>query len=295
MRYSLLNRFQGALLGAALGEISGSQQLERSLILAPQIDLEVMRTQIAVKGFESLIRQGRLNLKDWVAHLPPSAKLEALTVSETAIITLPIALFSHENLVTLREQLTLAASTFRQGAFQDSYGEFVMGYAIAQALTEKLNPQTLIVQILNYLQDSAHPLLQQLAQVQTLLEQRASLTTAVTHLCHNSDSQEIAIALAFYCFLSTPEDFRLSITRATRTGYQPPITSALTGILSGVYNSLIGIPLAWRLAFDNQDQTKILPLASRLVAVWSGAYHPETSLQEYHQMAVAAPRVIQPR
>jgi hypothetical protein len=295
MRYSLLNRFQGALLGAALGEISGSQQLGQSLILAPKIDLEVVRTQIAVKGFESLIRQGRLDLKDWVAHLPPSAKLEALTVSETAIITLPIALFSHDNLVTLREQLTLASSTFRQGAFLDSYGEFVMGYAIAQALTEKLNPQTLIAQILNYLQDSDHPLLQQLVQVQTLLEQRASLTTAVTHLCHNSDSQEIAIALAFYCFLSTPEDFRLSITRATRTGYQPQITSALTGILSGVYNSLIGIPLAWRLAFDNQDQTKMLPLASRLVAVWSGAYHPATSLQEYHQMAVAAPRVIQPR
>ena len=103
------------------------------------------------------------------------------------------------------------------------------------------------------------------------------------------------IALAFYCFLSTPENFRLAVSRATRTSYQPHLTTALTGALAGAYNSIIGIPVSWRLTANRISQgTQRLSLAKRLIEVWAGVYDVSVLTQD-QPLAVAAPRVIQPR
>jgi len=257
-------------------------------------------TQRALRGAESLIRCGKLNLEDWGTSthpLPPSllpVKTETATVSEIAIVTLPVALFFHDHFPTLQEKLTLVTTHWRS-TDEVPLETWVMGYAIAQALTEKLAPANLIPQILTSLDQGKSPLIEQLIQVQTLVEQRASLNTAITQLCRHTDATEMPIALAFYCFLSTPEDFRLSVIRAARTGYQPQTTTALTGILSGVYNSLIGIPLTWRLALNSKDRSELLHLASCLLAAWSGVYSPAMIQEEFPQAAIAAPRVIQPR
>ncbi|MBW4576672.1 MAG: ADP-ribosylglycohydrolase family protein [Aphanothece sp. CMT-3BRIN-NPC111] len=351
MRYSLLSRFRGTVLGAALGENYGFQYKPLTR-LGVELETNVGVDTHACPGnqmaicAESLIRYGRINVEDLVHQLSLlqqpllSSKNGAASCSEIAVATLPVALFFHESKVILREQLMLASATWLQAnqkqkgsqasdfqprktkeLIQDCQpltfsggdnpkskiqnpkshdytvvGGLAVGYAIAQALTEKLNPATLIEQTIAYLHDSQAPLVQQLAQVQTLLKQGATLEMALMHLCRDTQQRNpcTPIALAFYCFLSTPEDFRLSVTRAIRTGYQPQITAALTGALSGVYNSLTGIPLEWRLSFNRSDSSKMLQLADSLLAVWSGVYDPSTA-EPCPLVAVAAPNVMQRR
>ncbi|MGB3204861.1 MAG: ADP-ribosylglycohydrolase family protein [Crinalium sp.] len=306
MKYSLLNRFRGALLGSVLGEMKGSQYLEQNCLellpvklgaeIATNIEIknQLPWSYLAVSCAQSLISCGRLDLEDLVKHsyyvLPE--KISA-SCSEVAIATLPVGLFFHENEVTLQQKLTIAASVLMRDC-DNSLGVLAVGYAIAQALTEKLHPISLIPQILTYLDDAETPFTQQLSIVQTQLAQGAALEKVVNQLCRNGCHSTTPIALALYCFLSTPQDFRLSLLRALRTNYHPQTTAALTGALSGAYNSLLGIPLGWRIAWNYHNKLEVIQLAESLLAVWSGVYDLSTNY-DCDRVAIAAPRVIQPR
>ena len=317
MRYSLLSRFRGALLGSVVGEILGTGGGIGRVLGAANLtpskpgDTQASQTlsdwsQIATCGTESLIRCGRLDLEDWVRHsemTQPSLLLlkMAASSSEAAVATLPIALFFHDDEVKLRQQLLKAAAVWQHDS-EASEGVLAVGYAIALALTEKLDFATLIPRTLAYLGTSQTPLVQQLEQVQTLLEQGAGLDTTLTQLRRNSQYRSeppshpyTSIALAFYCFLNTPEDFRLCVTRAARSGEQHQTTVALTGALSGVYNSIIGIPVGWRLVANRSIAgVQKWQVAGRLFSVWSGVYDV-SAIDQCPLAAVAAPRVIQPR
>ena len=317
MQYSLMNRFRGALLGSFVGEILGSVSCQGQVSGKATLKLpkggntqlsEILSdwSQIATCGTESLIRRGRLDVEDWVlqASMMQSSLLLLKTAAgsnQAAVATLPMALFFHENEVKLRQQLLHAAAVWQQDseAFE---GVLAVAYAIALALTEKLEFATLIPRTLAFIGTSQTPLVQQLEQVQTLLEQGGGLDTTLTQLRRDAQRRGNAsgcpytsIALAFYCFLNTPEDFRLCVTRAALTRYQPQITTALTGALSGVYNSFTGIPVGWRLA-ANQTLPGVqrLQLADNLLAVWSGVYEVSAT-DRFPRLAVAAPHVIQPR
>jgi ADP-ribosylglycohydrolase len=263
-------------------------------------------SQIATCGTESLIRCGKLDLEDWVLYsgmMQPSLVLLKNTASssEAAVATLSMMLFFHDDEVKLRQQL-LRASALWQRDGEASEEVLAVALAIALALTEKLDCATLIPQILACMGASQTVLAQQLERVQTLLEKGAGLDTTLTQL--RQDTQHLgtplarsytSIALAFYCFLNTPEDFRLCVSRAIRTGCQPQIVAALTGALSGAYNSIIGIPVGWRLAANAIDiGVQRLQLADRLLSVWSGVYDVSVT-DRCSLVAVAAPQVIQPR
>ncbi len=312
MQYSLLNRFRGALLGTIAAEILGSggehrRVLDKATLILPQSEDAQpserfsLWSQIAACGTESLIRCGKLDREDWVLHSGMTQLKSAASSSEAAVATLPIALFFHDDQVKLRQQLLQAAAVWQQEPNRPD-GALAVAFAIALALTEKLNVTTLIPQTLAYLETSQTPLVHQLEQVQTLLEQGAGLDRTLTQLHREVQRQGtpsghpyIPIALAFYCFLSTPEDFRLCVSRAVRTGHQSQITAALTGALAGVYNSIIGIPVSWRLAADRISNTVGgLQQADRLLALWSGVYDV-SSAQRCPWTAVAAPQVIQRR
>jgi ADP-ribosylglycohydrolase len=316
MRYSLLSRFRGSLLGSLLGDMlpkdAKRQVLGKITLIRPHPKDENLSeslsdwSYVATCGTESLIRCGYLDLEDWAprnTETQPTLALLKNTASSSscAVATLPVALFFHEDEIKLRQKL-LQASQFWLQDGEDNQGVLAVGYAIALALTEKLNCVSLIGRILSYLGNSQTPLTQQLQQIQILLEQGAGLEKTLKNLicCVPSSSKklknpDISIALALYCFLSTPEDFRLSVTRAILSNYQPLDTAILTGAISGVYNSIISIPVGWRLAANQLNSTqKRLRLAESLFAVWSGIYDV-SSIEQFPNLAVAAPRVIQPR
>ncbi|HBW88647.1 MAG TPA: ADP-ribosylglycohydrolase family protein [Cyanobacteria bacterium UBA11149] len=322
MQYSLLARFRGALLGSWLGEILGGSTKNNSGVLWHRLHLKKVEisarqdeittpqetisnwSKIANSSIASLISRGNLNREDWLEvaekENPSLLLLKGKGKShEVAIANLPIALFFHDNPVMLAEKLEESGKIWLSD-MEDIEGLYSIAFAIALILTENFNPTTLIPQILTKLKSPQTPLAQLLEQVQTLLEQRADLETTVIQLRQGHQHKQkncpnTTIALAFYCFLYHPEDFRLTVTRALRSGYQPQITAAIAGALSGAYNSMMGIPVGWRVAaqrislWQNRQQ-----LASRLFALWSGVWDVN-DIEEMNLAAVAGVGIIQSR
>ena len=370
MRHSLSSKFQGTLLGSALGNFIGIEYQNQLLgIVAETADLQPIlkptkHQQLSLTGAnlggksfngklqtgknssecgilavacaQSLIRCGGLDLKDWrdtweafaQSELDNSPNTEAeiiLYPCETAVAALPTVMFFHENKAKLREKLMLATEVWHnQSASECQTGVLAVGYAIARSLKERLDPATAIPQTITYLATD-NALTELLSQVQILLEQGADLDKATTHLCKSAIALQerhdeiekksqtnsivkpenfIPMAIAFYCFLSTPEDLRLSVFRAARCGIAAPLTCSLTGALSGAYNGVAAIPVEWRSRHSAAEgrqpsvwltgnDAKIEKLANNLFAVWTGVYSADSQPEPpVMPPVVVAPYVI---
>ncbi|MEA5552626.1 ADP-ribosylglycohydrolase family protein [Anabaena cylindrica UHCC 0172] len=308
MRYSLISRVRGIFIGAFLGE---------NLAVGNAGDLGKM----AVLGSQSLIALGRLDLDDWLKHQQQASLVWEKTDHtwvKIILATLPVAIFFHEDTIKLKQNLLQILQIWdTESIVKDA--ALVIGYAIAQSLTEKLDPLTLIPQTISFLGETTTPLTQKLLKINTLLAQGAGLEQARTEL---SKQEQLSsnIALAFYCFLSTLEDWQLTVLRTTvNSGKEDPWCmdshprSAITGALSGAYNSTTGIPVNWQLLAINSPGwglssfSQMLELADALVAVWSGVYNITLDTnkptkegcginRELTPLSIfAAPRVIRPR
>ncbi|MHC0061912.1 ADP-ribosylglycohydrolase family protein [Nostoc sp. UIC 10890] len=314
MRYSPISRFKGTLLGAFLGEslASGSE-----IKFQGYLDLGRM----AVVGTQSLIALGRLDLDDWIRRQQQESPhlLETDDISIKIIIsTLPVALFFHENPIKLRQTLLRVLKNWDDDPVVRD-GTLAVGYAIALALTEKLDPLTLIPQTVSFLGETSTSIPKNLLRVQNLLQQGAGLSRAQAEFAQKEKLSN-AIAMAFYCFLSTLEDFRLAVLQATHNGNTkvqdatPLIsqaTGAITGALSGAYNGTGGIPVNWQVLLLQRNSpawgltsfSQMLELTDAFVAVWSGVYdialNPTELTEEECEVSLlsvyAAPRVIRSR
>ncbi|XGV94953.1 MAG: ADP-ribosylglycohydrolase family protein [Leptolyngbya sp. BL-A-14] len=345
MRYSLLSRFRGTLVAAALGEELGTySRLEQAFQQSstpetgqclpsapsglthwhPGRPTNLKRPPLApwgkaaVKCARTLVQTGRWNELEMAAigtrlatdklvtgeRLTRSRPQDAFSAAECAIATLPLALFFHDH---ERKQQQALRQTLQlwQSPPDSEAGLLVIGYAIAQGLSERLNPLTLMAQTMAYLQQSiANPtdtqldLMLQLEQTEALVQQGAGLYTAIEQLrTKSTHAGNAAIALAFYCFLSTPENLRLSLLRAARCSEATSVVCALTGALSGCHNSFNGLPLAWRQESPlpllwEVSNVELSQLATHLFTVWSGSYTPNVALPT---SAIAAPGIIRPR
>lgn len=311
MRYSLVNRVRGTFLGALLGE---------SLTTQNPCDLG----EVAILGSKSLITLGKLDINDLLNSYQSYQKtfldLSTDHVSggknreKLILATLPVAIFFHENPVKLKENLLqLAKIGDHSPVVQDAI--LSIGYAIAQSFTETVNPLTLIPQIVDFLgETTTSSIPQKLSKVNILLQQEVGLEQ-VRNEFNKQEKLSNDVALAFYCFLSTLEDFRLSVLRANHNSFEPNfLCCALTGALSGAYNSTVGIPGNWQFLLSSTNPpvwgmdsvSQMLKLADDLVAVWSGVYHitPHKDLTKPEDdinfrlaplSLFAAPHVIRPR
>ncbi|WP_066383940.1 MULTISPECIES: hypothetical protein [unclassified Anabaena] len=312
MRYSLVNRFRGALLGGLLGETlaqmhQANQQIHSDL------------AQAVVPGATSLIKLGKLDIDNWLELYPH--KFTDLKPKTVIFASIPISLFFHDNPVKLHQNLLRLSKWHDNLVVRDSI--LAIGYAIAQSLTEKLQPQTLIPQIITFIGETPTSIPQNLIKLHNLLAASAGLERVQAEL-DREDKLILSVSLAFYYFLSTLEDFRLAVSRANpehgswrqkpRILHSPTI-SAITGVLSGTYNSSVSIPVNWRVALVSADATTdelsqispMLELADALAAVWSGVYDPAlNALESQAEECVmsdgqaspcvyAAPRVIRAR
>lgn len=238
---------------------------------------------------------------------------KGITGAELAIATLPLVLFFHDDAIKLRQKLSQRVLAWN-GDAEVQAEVLAVGYPIAQALKQQLFPATLLSQILDYLQaeipdvtgvgatDRIPSVIRQLERVQTLLDQRADLHTAMAELSQRQQSQDVqAIGLAFYCFLSTPDDLRLAMMRAAHSVDRPQWVCAIVGAIAGAYNGGVAIPLAWSMNASTtapvlgagKSVLDLQQLATRLLAAWSGAYD-STAFSE-QVPAIAAPDVIRPR
>ncbi|WP_375477862.1 ADP-ribosylglycohydrolase family protein [uncultured Nostoc sp.] len=312
MRYSPISRFKGTLLGAFLGGslVGNKVQYESYLDLG-----------MAVLGIQSLIALGRLDLDDWIKRQQEES-LHLVATDDISIkiiiATLPVALFFHENPIKLRQNLLRVLEIWEDDpVIRD--GTLAIGYAIALALTEKLDPLTLISQTISFIGETPTSIPKKFLRVQNLLEQGAGLSTTQAEFA-KEEKLSNTIAMAFYCFLSTLEDFRLTVLQATHndnsqvqdaTLLSSQATGAITGALSGAYNGISGIPVNWQVLLLQRNSlvwgltsfSQMLELSDTFVGVWSGVYNltlnPKELTEEGCEVALlsvyAAPRVIRSR
>lgn len=313
MRYSINSRFRGTILGLAIGARLGCgtkqclstpkgtpntlQITEQSLSQNHPGASDAQVIDLALAGTRSLIQKGRFDLSDWHQCV---AKDLSVSRANSIIATLPVALFFHENEIKLRSSLQLALAAVGQDEPENRDIALAVGYAIAQALQAPLHPPTFISQTITLLGSSSR-LSQKLSLVKSFLEHNTGIETVATAL--EQDHLSSCLALVFYCWLSSLEDFRLTILRVMRNSRQPQFTCAITGALSGAYNGTLGIPATLQQPLFSPTaelisggsmttQKEMLRLSDALVAVWSGVYDQANQQGNLTGAAIAAPRVI---
>jgi hypothetical protein len=276
MRYTLLNRFQGSLLGAAIGEILGANCSDRHLPdempegtglsswltvhhwgFQPSAALNAGWGSLAIRHLRHLLQTG--SLTDL-----PLPKLDSLpeldpSLSGLAIATLPIALFYHENPDQMQAQIQLALAhwqTHWQQAHEQANGQLrspvqpvaeaaisvlLVSYTLSLILREQFSPATLITDFIHYFDLPQTDFL--ISQLDRLLQTEPLLPTSNPAL------------LALAAFLKTPDNYRLSLLQAAQTQVQPSVACAIVGALSGAYNGKAGLPLDWCLALSASSKS----------------------------------------
>ncbi|MDX2230397.1 MAG: ADP-ribosylglycohydrolase family protein [Leptolyngbyaceae cyanobacterium bins.349] len=317
MSYSLLSRFEGCLWGVVLGEQAGKaaqttpqRKKHRSLQHwhpqprsnhdLPWSGEVLQQLQSGLRSptwhqsllAQSLLAQSHLSTNNsW-----PGTPIDA---GRLAILTLPIALFYHDDLKRQRHSLEQQLDLVPGAA---AHRDWVMAfaYAIAQAIKGQLEPIVFIDQLRAYLQvmaSSDQPLPESINQpLQQIHRQNESG-------CGPWESTEadpnLAIAHALHDFLQTPDDIRLVLIRsaqqhATRSANtSAPLVCTLVGALAGAYNGAAAIPPSWRSTLSisaSGHGAAIAEVAAALLAHWSGSYAPATLASP---PTVAAPWVIQ--
>jgi hypothetical protein len=288
MKHLLLNRLQGALIGANTIYVTDRQLIPNQLVIDT--------TPALMGGIASLIRCGRFDPQDWSqsTFTTPNDPRQAI------VAMLPLMLFFHDDRVKLREILINVSHSW-QLDWETCSSTVAIGYILSRSLTESLTARDVIPQLLDEMTNLNPLLFQELETIDRWLDQSSSLHQVTQKLTAIAHPMIAATVLAIYCFLSTPEDFSLAMLRAHHTKYESQLTCALTGILAGVYNSLTGIPLNGLLA--NQNREQLMLAAEGFLSAWAGVYHQQISIifptsdrsVVDRVLPVASPQVIQRR
>ncbi|MBD3885097.1 ADP-ribosylglycohydrolase family protein [Phormidium tenue FACHB-886] len=251
MRYTVLSRFQGALLGAALGEILGANCSDR--LAAQSIDaVSLPWLTVHQWGFQPLFSGNRTGWgRAAVQHLRSLLQLDASPQLDLpldlglAVATLPIALFHHENPDRMQAHLRQTIPSLRgDGADEQTIGILLISYTLSLILREQFSPTQLIPDLIRYFDlPQTYPLLaQQLSNLQPNSLPTSPLLAALT------------------AFLRTPDSCRLSLLQAAQTpaSMQPAVVCAIAGALCGAYNGRGGLPLDWSLALNRTCSSSLL-------------------------------------
>ena len=290
MRHLLLTRFQGGLMGGNVLYLTPQQ-------IAPnQLATGIM--PVFISGISSLVRSGGFKEEDWLDSTFTTTK----SPHQAMLAMLPLMLFFHDDRDKLRE-IIVSLSHRWDLDWETCSSAIAISYIISRSISETFSLSAILPQLLDET-TNLHPLLfQQLSTIDRLLAQSSSLSQTSQKLSLTAHPTITPTTLAIYCFLSTPVDFSLAIRRAYQNS-APEFTCALTGILSGVYNSSTGIPLNGLLA--TQQRQQYLALAESLLNLWAGVYQldpnpsvnllPPTSQPAFMStLPVATPKVIQRR
>ena len=299
MHHLLINRFQGSLLGLCLGEIQPRGIHQSDTLLSDVTTMAIWSTKSLIDFPPSPVN-------------PPS---EISSFSQALAGAVPSAFFFHDNTTNLKRKLLPMLDLWGCEPITKD-GIVAIAYTIAQCCREKLQVSTLIPEIIAFIGETTTSLPQKLLHVDNLLNRSSTLAQAEKELSPTK-SLSSAIAMGFYCFMSSVEDFRLSLLRSnhllTPDSLYYNLINLITGALSGAHNTIYGIPTQWQILLSANKLTpeamvnisQMLQSADALVAVWSGVYDislytaPSDNRQLYHQHSdlcvFAAPGVIRPK
>lgn len=321
MHYSVFSRFQGALLGAALGHLAGAtppaQPTTPSLAgtSTPPAGFSVSSSSppptegtAAIATLKALIQRQGCPIP-WSEH---GACLESpITLTTLVLSLLPTALYYHDHRSLGRSQIQQVLTTWPQ--FAEEVDALRLLFDLTALFLRNSTPPVDLGLVFNSVSigDAIAPSLRLLlVDVHQCLQESASLAIA-HHRLHSLNPQPDhlgrAIAFSLYCVLSTPHAPHLAIVRASQPGHSPSHSPSLTGLLAGfLTGSLTGLaswPEAWRhplqtatpspllRAWGLDSEAELLRLAEQLSATWMGALDPDHLLNQHQHeaMAIAAP------
>ncbi|MDJ0714031.1 MAG: ADP-ribosylglycohydrolase family protein [Prochloraceae cyanobacterium] len=292
MGYSLVLRFQGALIGSYLGENFSNSY--------PKLTQQKQGswTEMGIELAEILYGSDKLTRTNW--QKLQNRNVEKLngknfdSCREIAIAIAPVVLLFHESTSLLTEKLTQILKMCDVSAETSEY-LLVWAYFLAAIVKEKSVRDISLFETIQKTPIAKTHLAPEIEAVERYSKEGTSLEKIVSYLSRQNQPDRGAIALAIYCFNYTREDFRLCLLRAKNSNFQTNITPALVGAIAGAYNSINGIPINWRIYCQKQsDLHAIDNKAKELFSLWSGVYQPSSNkIPSY--AAVAAPQIVQPR
>lgn len=226
-----------------------------------------------------------------------------------ALALLPIALFYHDDPRRQRDAIAQVFDTLSV----DKVGQLwsrLYAYTLAQAVKGQLEPSTFVAQALAYLRitepDESAALIavtEQLQWLKVCQTNAASSSNVLLGLSTETPTTTI-LPLALACFLQTPTSAQLAMTRSLQLANlhlenfpsesrEMQALSVLVGTFVGAYNGSVGLPIAWmvQMSGQNQELTRVQPLATQLYAAWCGLYDASTAIAP-ELMAVTAPWAV---
>ena len=327
MQDSLMNRFRGAFWGLGLGELA----LTRLASLIPDSVINSPSDRSGLESSSLWSMQTLAATQCWLNLGTGLPKREPLQHSQLLPDLLPIALLYHDQPQQLQQALRDAYAASQPIISQpddaqpnSAIDSAVIGQTISLILRERFVAVELIPQVIRDLDLALHlPLVQKLLQIQRELTQSADLA-AVAQLLEAASTDaaltptNFALALALYCFLSSPDEFQFSLRRLQRLipavesnqAVDPVLAGGILGVVSGLYNGLVGLPIGWQswqfprqvepvdlemaqLGLERWELT-LVQSADPLLTRWAGASGTSSGkwLQQPHTSLIAAPRVI---
>jgi hypothetical protein len=297
MHHNTYDRFCGSWWGSIIGQTIVNQinqfddPLTQPWLLKRRQIAQMMLAQKSdtTNSLSFLALQSAGN--GWKYHSNLLSSLP-LIIFQTDDANLSLQLAKQPNLKTVNSQSNIFLS-------QDI---LIWGYL----LTTVLNHQTKIAEkellIKNVFQPNLmpkNPLIEMLNIVVQGIKNGSSLHQLMEQLLAKDQLQATAIALSWYCFATTPHDFKLSVQRAARVDSKLAwLTTSLTSTLSGAYNGVTTISENWRAEIEqNQSWDLENHLLLKLFRFWLGIYTVEQNNESYNLEldAIALPQFIQPR
>lgn len=276
MIFSCLSKFKGALIGALIGENLAINQGKINFDLyEPSSGLKK-----AMLGIKTLNNYSHLDFQSWLTNLDKN-QVDLLKIknsnnmSEIIISILPLTLFYYKNLDNITENLYVIESLCFDADFSRE-NLLIWVYIIKILLENQFN--------INHLIDVIKPLMnlekslnmEILSKIDSYLKTKSTLIEVSDYLQDNCDPNSMAIFQALYCFMAIPNDFSFCLKRCLYTKNQTQLTTTLTGILLGLYNSYDNVPFSWRLKIQQSLKGKeMLECSEVLFATWSGNYSLE--------------------
>jgi ADP-ribosylglycohydrolase len=119
-----------------------------------------------------------------------------------------------------------------------------VAYAVRLLVTAEVPPELLIDEVLHFIDEDV--VARRLRLAASLVSHGGSPERDLANLREIGTSPEVAeaVAAAFYCFATHPDDFTAAVLTAVNAGGDTDSIAAMTGALSGAYLGATGIPAA---------------------------------------------------
>jgi hypothetical protein len=280
-------KLQGLWVGAALGELhtkgwfrEGWQSSRASTLTVQEVLPQTYR--LCLLAARWLKAAGDINSDLWHCKRWQDSLLNALP------------------LTFLRS--TLAESPDSSNAPPETASSIIAVIKTLDWLQRATPPEYLLSYLLQMpgLQETV--LAENLGEVYEQLSDRQGLPIpATSNECSPSETPDDGMAQVLYLLLSTPNDFSLTVRRASLAFAHQPDLQILVAALSGFHNGFASLPLAWRFHLQALQWSVAIPLEESLLtlgnlcaAEWAGCYIPRPD-RDWSAVAISAPGQLRPR